>query len=181
MINGGFFFSSVRSLHQWMNYSSISLHIMHVEMCHLTWWWVDNGWICEFYQGIRYMCHCSTQRSLDLGPSQTWQNHGGSVSVSLRRDVAKCQAEGAQLLGGCECTVPSCVCMGARLEKPIHQCYGGPETGDCTKKAHLYLLQEYFLKLLTYRFLSGKISFQVITFLSWDIYFLYLLINLLFL
>lgn len=59
--------------------------------------------------------------------------------------------------------------------------YGGPETGDCTKKAHLYLLQEYFLKLLTYRFLSGKISFQVITFLSWDIYFLYLLINLLFL
>lgn len=49
------------------------------------------------------------------------------------------------------------------------------------KKQHLYLLQEYFLKLLTYRFLSGKISFQVITFLSWDICFLYLLINLLFL
>lgn len=124
MINGGVFFSFVRSLHQWMNYSSISLHIMRVEMCHLTWWWVDNGWICDFYQGIRYMCHCSTQHSLDLGPSQTWQNHGGSVSVSLRRDVAKCQAEGAQLLGGCECTVPSCVCMGARLEKPIHQCMG---------------------------------------------------------
>lgn len=135
MSNGGFFFSFVRSLHQRMNYSSISLHIMRVEMCHLTWWWVDNGWICDLYQGIRYMCHCSTQRSLDLGPSQTWQNHGGSVSVSLRRDVAKCQAEGAQLLGGCECTVPSCVCMGARLEKPIHQCYGDPETGDCTKKA----------------------------------------------
>lgn len=127
------------------------------------------------------MCHCSTQRSLDLGPSQTWQNHGGSVSVSLRRDVAKCQAEGAQLLGGCECTVSSYVCMGARLEKPIHQCMGVLKQETVQKKQHLYLLQEYFLKLLTYRFLSGKISFQVITFLSWDIYFLYLLINLLFL